>query len=176
MTVLGVPVKFTNTHKDKIQFHKATTGLDSDKNLKPKLTFDIRDLIIPFNIDYNRRVETYMYITYSDMIAKIGGIKSAISPIFNLMIPFLAICFLIQLSKIIKVKSKNYYKEELIAFIKTYINKVDVSKKVKLIEKFDQSNSTMTLEIVYQEVIDNILFPNHVNSREQSMNLTGVLH
>jgi hypothetical protein len=74
------------------------------------------------------KIETYLYITYSDMVAKIGGLKSAISPIFGLIIPLLAIGFMIELSKIMKAKSKNYYKEELIAFIKKYIIKVEASK------------------------------------------------
>ena len=102
--------------------------------MKIKNVYDHRDLHIPFNINYQSTVETYIFITYSDMIAKFGGLKSALTPVVNLMLPVLAVCYLVQISKMIKQKSKNKYKDELIEFIKTHIEDVQKSKKIELIK------------------------------------------
>ena len=68
------------------------------------------------------------------MIAKFGGLKAALTPVVNLMLPVLAVCYLVQISKMIKQKSKNKYKDELIVFIKTHIEDVEKSKKNELIK------------------------------------------
>ena len=50
-------------------------------------------------------------MTYADMIAKLGGFKSAISPVLGLMGPLMAILFLMELSNILKQKNKDEYKD-----------------------------------------------------------------
>jgi hypothetical protein len=75
-------------------FHKARVGLNDDGDLGTKPLYVSRNCKIPLEVNYESRIETYYYFSYGDMVAKLGGLKSAIEPFINLMVPIIAILFL----------------------------------------------------------------------------------
>jgi hypothetical protein len=59
---------------------------------------------IGLNINYVREIEIYKYIGYGDIISSLGGLKAAISQLFNVINPILALVFLIMFSSIFIVR------------------------------------------------------------------------
>ena len=55
----------------------------------------------PLDINYDREIYTYDYKTIGDIISYIGGIKGALSPLFNILNPILALIFLLSLAGIL---------------------------------------------------------------------------
>lgn len=52
------------------------------------------------------------YFSYSDILAKLGGYKSILDPIFVAILPFFTLSYLHKLSRIIKqTRMKEYVKE-----------------------------------------------------------------
>lgn len=76
------------------------------------------------NIDFARSVQIYSYIIPSDIISEIGGLKSAIDPIFGLAIPILILNWLIGFARIIQVQHKQNYILMLIKIIRFHFNEL----------------------------------------------------
>ena len=54
---------------------------------------------------------TFKYMGYGDLISYLGGIKSALTPVFDILAPLVALYFLLILSGIIQDSYKHEYKE-----------------------------------------------------------------
>ena len=65
-------------------------------------------------IDYTREIVEYEYKGYGDIISSLGGLKSAIGPLFGILNPILALVFLLMLSSILREDYKKQYQNELI--------------------------------------------------------------
>jgi hypothetical protein len=74
---------------------------------------------IKFNINMIREIQTFTFVGYSDLVAKLGGIKAALSPVMDLATPILILTFLIGLSQMIR----EIYKAEYIKYLKEVIEK-----------------------------------------------------
>jgi hypothetical protein len=99
--IFGIPVKFGDNKKDVIKFAPVTVGLNADNALSKQPIFTNRNLDIVFKINFVRETETFFYIGYGDVFAKLGGIKAALGPILNITAPISVVFFLASLSKII---------------------------------------------------------------------------
>lgn len=56
--------------------------------------------------DFTHRRYTISYITWGDVLSKIGGLRSAILPFIDFFIPLLVLHFLVQLMSIVKEQTK----------------------------------------------------------------------
>ena len=64
-------------------------------------------------IDFTQTIETYHYYVYADVVSYLGGIKSAIMPVFGLVLPLVVLNFLYGLSPIIQETYTIKYCDEL---------------------------------------------------------------
>ena len=79
-----------------------------------------RNLHIFLQIDFTRLVVTYNYKSYSDLISKLGGLKSFIQPLFGIIGLLSSLHFLVEFGKIIIDQYKLKYKTELIKTVQIY--------------------------------------------------------
>ena len=74
------------------------------------------------------------------MIAQIGGIKSAFSPIGDILNPIIILVFLLTLASILQQDYKKDYKNELSLTINEYLSKMPINDKTsELVPKLKES-------------------------------------
>ena len=75
---------------------------------------------INLNVDFNRKIIILTYYNYADLISYLGGVKSAIMPAFNLVVPLVILYYLLSLTGIIQqtytFKYKKIIEESVITF------------------------------------------------------------
>jgi hypothetical protein len=81
-------------------------------------------------------------VGYGDIFAKLGGLKSALGPVFNIVVPMTIFWFLWTLVKIIKASYKKQYLNELENTVKFYYDKLAGIKnlQLKLTQNFKHSD------------------------------------
>ena len=112
------------------------------------ITGDATETQIKLSVDFTRKITTYTFYTYSDIISYLGGIKSAITPIFGLMVPLIILSYLFELSSIIQESYTISYRKEL-------------EKSIKFINNMQPSGEQQELDdLQNQSVVDAIKYLN----------------
>ena len=65
-------------------------------------TYNSSTQVINLAFDFTHRRYTFYYFTFSDVISKMGGLRSVILPVFDFVIPLLVLYFLVELITIVQ--------------------------------------------------------------------------
>lgn len=99
-------------------------NLNDNYKLALKSSFTDRNVVFKFKIDYTQQINEYHFVGYGDIFAKLGGLKSALGPVFDIVVPCTIFNFLWMLVAIIKNKYKQEYILELEKTVKLYFNQL----------------------------------------------------
>ena len=74
---------------------------DSRVPLRAKSEINGTEMIANVNFDFTERQYTLKFVGFSDILAKVGGMRSSVLPIIGLLLPLLGLYFLMALADII---------------------------------------------------------------------------
>ena len=124
-TFVGIPSGYSDIKDAFITFTKIL-GLDEFGQIPMEGKFRDSRFMLLINFDFNQRKTVQNYYGFSDLLAKVGGYRASLQPIFQLFTPIFIIGFLIQLSTIISDNYKKKYNDELALGIEKYSNHLDM--------------------------------------------------
>ena len=108
--LFGFPLQFYDETNDKISFERVKANIDGNNKVIKSLKYSgSSNLLIKCDIDYQRTIQTIKFFGYADMLAKLGGLKSILGPVFSILTPLFVLAFLMELSSILKQSYKNDY-------------------------------------------------------------------
>ena len=81
------------------------------------------------NVDFARTVQIYNQVMASDIISEIGGLKSAIDPMFGLAVPLLILYWLVGFARIIQIQQKENYRQILMKMINYHLGELEKNKE-----------------------------------------------
>jgi hypothetical protein len=113
VTILGVPIKYSNEEVDSKSFHFQDLGRINEFEKIEKSEENDNEVIFKVNIDLRKVINIYDYFTISDILAIIGGYKALAGPVLAMFFPLLTLSYLHNLSRIIKQHKIKEYLIEL---------------------------------------------------------------
>ena len=101
-------------------FHKIVHNVDINLYMIKNTKYDPRRRNIGISLipDFKMHVTTNKYITYWDILARIGGLKSIFDLINEYLYPIVMLSFVFHISHFIKSQYKKNYKKELVKTVK----------------------------------------------------------
>ena len=69
-------------------------------------------MAVQLNFDYIEKEFTTSYFSVMDIMSKVGGLQASVMPLMRIATPFFMLRFLLDLSVIIRNKSKLNYRNE----------------------------------------------------------------
>lgn len=100
-SIMGFPISYKDLIVDDITWGKPTT-LDEDGRLFLREKYKSNSQVTNLQFDFTHRRYTISYVTWGDVLAKIGGLRAVIEPFVAFFVPLLTLTFLMALMKIIQ--------------------------------------------------------------------------
>jgi hypothetical protein len=79
--------------------------------------FNSSNVHIPFQLDFTQRKYFWSYFHIMDVVAAVGGVNAAFTPILKKLAPFFMLWFLFALARIIKNNYIQAYRNELTSVV-----------------------------------------------------------
>ena len=98
--ILGLPIEVSNININKLRFLKIIENIHFGTGTIKLITLrnpnKNKELYtqFPFQVNFYKEVITYTYINIGDLFSTLGGLKSSLSPILDLITPILILSFL----------------------------------------------------------------------------------
>jgi hypothetical protein len=99
--VLGLPVSFKDSVENQLLFKPSSINVQNGELTQSKSVDGDSSFSIGLNVDFNQQIIILTYFNYGDLVSYLGGIKSAIMPVFDLIVPIVILAFLMSLTSII---------------------------------------------------------------------------
>lgn len=100
---------FPTVYGDKL-INEITWGqpkvLDEDGRLILREKYSSNRQVVNLEFDFTHKRYTISYVTWSDVLSKIGGLRSVILPFIEFFIPLLMLLFLVELITIVQEQTK----------------------------------------------------------------------
>jgi hypothetical protein len=109
-----VPISFADYTEEGANFEAAQLGLNSEGWLRiTEADGGSSDFEFRLDPDFNQEIVIYTFVTYGDIISYLGGLKSAVGPVFEITTPLAILYFLFMLSAIIQQSYTLQYRDQL---------------------------------------------------------------
>ena len=117
--VLGLPVHFADEVVNITYFGKVAETLEIvNVTNKDNWLHENNDyLYVRLTPNFKREITLYKYVSYGDMVSHLGGLKSAITPLFDILTPTVMLMFLWGIVSIIQEIYTKNYKNQIIKSI-----------------------------------------------------------
>jgi hypothetical protein len=99
--ILGFPIEFKDRTTDVVKFEKPSMNIKNAGISLVNATTGDSSTNIALKIDFKRIIVTYTYLSYSDIISYLGGLKSALMPLFDIITPIIILVFLLGVAGIL---------------------------------------------------------------------------
>jgi len=101
-------------------------------------------------INFIRDIVTYKYVVYSDIISHLGGLKSAIMPVFGIITPLVMLAFLYSIASILQESYTFQYLDELQKTVKLFFQYLTIENKEKITIEKNFATKVTTYERIHE--------------------------